>query len=263
MLHGLKKPLYSNCVIFGPDGTMLCRCGERRMKWYLDKDLADKITDDPPAIRLRFKPAGYGDAGDPYMLADKENRCVVCGVIENLTRHHVVPYCYRIHFPEDAKSHSSYDVLPVCVSCHERYEEEARNLRKRILEELKISEFGENDGIKIDMDAVRAIRAANALIRHKAFIPEDKVVELRNRIKLVLEKEDLTDEDIEATARMEWKIVPDNYSCASKKVIDSQADLDEFAKRWRCHFLAIMNPKFMPSNWDVNKKLYKTLDNGA
>lgn len=224
------------------------------MNWYLNKGLADKIGENPPTIKLKFQPAGEGDSTDPYMLADKANRCVVCGVEADLTRHHVVPYCYRIHFPDDLKSHSSYDVLPLCIECHEGYEVHARDFRKQILNELKIAEHGDVSGVKIDLSAVRAIKAANALLRHNNKIPEDKTGLLRDRIRTFLNKTELTDEDINATAKLEWKVVPENHTCASKKIVESQSDLDSFARRWRCHFIAYMNPRYMPEYWDVNRK---------
>lgn len=223
------------------------------MNWYLNKNLAVKISDDPPTIRLLFTPAGNGDANDPYMLADKENQCVVCGGKEDLTRHHVVPYSYRIHFEDEAKSHTSYDVLPLCVACHEKYEQEALILRRKILEELKISEHGDS---QIDTEAVKAIKAAKTLKLHRDKIPEPKIEELTNRLKAYFKKEEITPEDLDKASQLEWQIVPDNYACASKKVVESQIDIDAFATRWRIHFLAVMQPKFMPQHWDVNRKIY-------
>ena len=41
------------------------------------------------------------------------------GNIGNLTRHHVVPHCYRRNFPQELKAYCSHDVLPLCHSCHE------------------------------------------------------------------------------------------------------------------------------------------------
>lgn len=258
MLRKLKKPLYSNCVILAPDGRVLCRSGERRINWYLSRGLADKISDNPATIKLNFEPGGDGDSDDPYMLASKDNRCVVCGIEEDLTRHHVVPYCYRVHFPNEAKSHTSYDVLPLCVSCHEKYELEARSLRKDILDELKIEEQHQFESIK---PAVKAIKAAVALRRHGDKIPEPRRTELRESIMKYLDKTELTDEDIETAAKLEWQVVPADYACASKKVVESQSNIDAFAKRWREHFVAVMLPKFMPSYWEADKKIYESADN--
>jgi len=253
MLRQLSKPLYSNCVIQDPDGRVICRSGERRVQWYLSKNLATKIQDDPLTIKLTFTPAGYGDAGDEYMLASKDNKCVVCGCANDLTRHHVVPYCYRVHFPEQSKSHTSYDILPACVGCHERYEIEARLLRREILDELKIAD---NDQGETHWDAVKAIKAATALKRHGDKIPAAKTAELRQVIMDFFKTTELTEEDIDDAAKLEWRIVPEDYACASKKVVESQQSIDEFAKRWREHFLKVMTPQHLPANWVADKKMY-------
>lgn len=253
-MRSLKSPLYSNCVILSPDGSMLCRAGERRMNWYLQKGLAEKTSDDPPTIKLLFEPAGGGDSDDEYMLARKENVCVVCGAADDLTRHHVVPYSYRVHFPEFRKSHSSYDVLPLCIACHEKYEVKARQFRKEVLDELKVQEDGE--GIKVDMRAVKAIKSANAILKHGRRIPAEKMASLRSYLAQYYGKTEITDEDIAAAAQLQWQIVPPDYACASRKVVESIADIDEFAKRWREHFVRETNPQYMPKYWDANKKIY-------
>lgn len=256
-LRPLKKPLYSNCVVLAPDGTMLCRAGERRINWYLSKGLAEKVTDTPPTIKLLFKPAGAGDADDPYMLADRGNLCVICGHTEDLTRHHVVPYSFRAYFPDKYKSHTSYDVLPLCVECHEKYETEARKFRKTILDELKIVEQNEMGSCGFPPEMAKAIKAAIALIKHKARIPEDRAKHLRSVVAVYLAKEEVTPEDLTTVSKLQWTIAPVDFPCASKKVVDSQKSIDEFATRWRLHFLETMKPKHMPDHWDPKKKVYE------
>lgn len=231
---------------------MLCRSGERRMNWYLTKGLAEKVSESPPTIKLKFEPAGEGDAGDSYMLADRANQCVVCGQEQELTRHHVVPYSYRIHFPEECKRHTSYDVLPLCVKCHQKYELHAQDFRSQILNELKLK-AGE---IKLDLIAAKAIKSATALLRHNDNIPAERKFLLEEKIKDFLGKNKLSQADVENVAKMEWKVVPDNFSSASKKVVETIKDLDVFARRWRCHFVAMMNPAFLPAHWDIDKRLY-------
>ena len=254
-LRYLTKPMYSNCVILHPDGKVLCRSGEKRMNWYLARGLAEKVSENPPTIKLNFKPAGEGDVDDAYMLADKDNLCVVCGTTEQLTKHHVVPYSYRIHFPESCKRHTSYDILPVCVDCHESYEIHARQLRRDLLDERKIVENGD---IEIDWDAGAAIKASHAILNHGPKIPAERMTILKQAIKDYLEKAELTDADIAAVSEMQWQIVPEDYACASKKIVDTLTSIDEFAKRWREHFITTMTPKHMPEHWTTDKKLYDT-----
>ena len=39
-----------------------------------------------------------------------------------------------------------------------------------------------------------------------------------------------------------------------RKIIQTPDDLDNFIIMWRKHFVEKMNPKFMPSDWDVERR---------
>ncbi|CAN6457551.1 unnamed protein product [Victoria cruziana] len=51
-----KAPVYHNCRIYASDGRLLCYCDKKKLEWYLDRNLAKLVEDDPPAIMLRFEP---------------------------------------------------------------------------------------------------------------------------------------------------------------------------------------------------------------
>lgn len=95
------KPLYDNCLMQAPDGELLCTCDRKKAEWYVIKELAEIVTDQPTyTIRLKFEPKGraVGDVGKYYQMA-KENKCVVCGAKDSYIRKNVVPRDYRRHFP--------------------------------------------------------------------------------------------------------------------------------------------------------------------
>ena len=129
-----KNPVYSNGAILSPDGELLARVGNKRANWYLNKGLADKISDDPLIVQLNFVPKGHGNRGDSYMLSDKINRCVVCASTEALTTHHIIPREFSRNFPAKIKERRSADVIVMCVSCHTSYEVEADKLKKELAE---------------------------------------------------------------------------------------------------------------------------------
>ena len=116
------RKIYGNCQVLSPEGHLMFRCESKKANWYLKRDLADIITDEPLVIKLKFQPNGLGNHNKNYGLSEMENICVVCGSDEFLTRHHVVPICYRKYFPIEKKSHNFHDVLSVCAVCHESYE---------------------------------------------------------------------------------------------------------------------------------------------
>lgn len=67
---------------------------------YIEKDIGEKISDDPFTVRLKFEPAGraVGETGKFYQTP-KANQCVVCGDDKNYIRKNVVPREYRKYFP--------------------------------------------------------------------------------------------------------------------------------------------------------------------
>ncbi|KAG8460327.1 hypothetical protein KFE25_011818 [Diacronema lutheri] len=148
-----QSGLYENCLILAPDGLRLSVCSAKKVRWYVQRGLADRVPhpdDDDDggggdgdvdarvapaddrgarsagareprvAIRLRFEPGGRGHADDRFYLEAKQNRCCVCAHADSFVRHAVVPHAYRQHFPARMKSHLSHDLVLLCTRCHAR-----------------------------------------------------------------------------------------------------------------------------------------------
>jgi hypothetical protein len=49
---------YENCRILSPQGVGLATCGVKKVRWYLDRDLAELVSESPPVIKLKFTPKG-------------------------------------------------------------------------------------------------------------------------------------------------------------------------------------------------------------
>lgn len=243
--------IYGNCKMFAPDGTLLCRCNEDRAKWYLDRDLAI-VTEQSPnlSIKLTFEPKGKGQSGQPFYLADKENRCVVCGTEQNLTKHHCVPRCFRKCFPGEYKFHTSHDVVPVCVPCHEKYEPFAFELKEQIARDAGFDNF--HPRIAKDDPKNSIMKAANALRRYREQMPADRIAELEERLKDYYDVEEVTEDIIDQAMAMDplkrFSDI-DNFSMAIVTQID---DLDAFIRMWRQHFVDHMKPQFLHDHWSVD-----------
>ena len=145
-----QKHLYGNCVMLSPEGQTLCLCNQKKINWYLSRNLAVLEQENPPVIRLKFVPKGNGKADHPYYITEKKNICVCCGtkgtsgyhanrLITYLTKHHCVPRCFRKHFPKEYKSHNCHDVVLLCAPCHVKYEEFANELKLKLIDENSIS----------------------------------------------------------------------------------------------------------------------------
>ncbi|OVA11482.1 HRDC domain [Macleaya cordata] len=137
-----KSPVYHNCRIYASDGRLLCYCDRRKLEWYLRRDLAKLVDDNPPAIMLLFEPKGRPeDEDNDFYIQSKKNICVGCGERNHYLRYRIIPSCYRMHFPEHLKSHRSHDIVLLCVDCHEIAHSAAEKHKRQIAAEYGIPLF--------------------------------------------------------------------------------------------------------------------------
>lgn len=246
-----KNAPYGNCKVLNKNGELIFRCGNKKAKWYLSRNLAKIIEPFPNlVIQLNFEANGPGNKGDAYLLGDKENRCVCCGILNGLTLHHVVPYCFRKFFPEQFKNHNCYDVLILCKVCHQKYEEESNILRNQIAQELGLSING--NSIEVDVEKSKVRKAGSALLNYGHQIPEPRNSLLRNVIKNYFELEEIDEKDIERASKLNFRISNEDYLNFAEFVVKN-TNLNEFIIRWRTHFINTMNPKFLSKEWKIER----------
>lgn len=244
--------IFDNCIIQAPDGTPLTRCGMKKAKWYLRRNLGEVVSQNPMVIKLLFEPSGRSGVEDTMMLAGKPNHCVVCGCAENLTRHHVIPSSFIKHMDLKYKVDIIRDILPLCRTCHDDYEQKSQELRNQIVSRLGMS-ITEIEKSRIYSS--KCIASANALINYGENIPQERKEKLLNSIKTMLCKSDISKIDLESIAKGS-KDENDHLSY-SEWVAKSIKDYDEFAKEWRTHFVETMQPKYLPDTWAVDRKVGK------
>jgi hypothetical protein len=255
-LRSLQTDAYSNWLMLGPDGVEMCRCAEKRARWYLDRNLADITSDTPPTIKLRFQPHGNGNEGDAFSLAPKQNRCVCCGTEENLTKHHIVPSMYRKHFPVKIKGRSAHDVVVICVTCHDTYEMVATKLKQEISFEFTGEYLAVIKPTGEDKAYHNVIGLAKSLMGfHRDKIPAERQIEMRSVIAKFLGRSPST-EDLETLSKADIYSVRtyDPGKGVVEKILET-SQLESFIVRWRAHFIEVAQPKFMPDHWDVNREV--------
>lgn len=243
--------LFDNCIIQAPDGTNLSRCGRKKLQWYLNRDMAYLVGDNPLTIRLRFEPSGRRGLDDPLLMDGKPNICVVCGTTEDLTRHHIIPYSFIRHMDLEYKVDIIRDIFPLCRSCHNNYEEKSQEKRHEMAARMGVPING------IASDEIRKVRkvmgAAVAVLKHGKKMPPHRREELLVVVREFLNKQEVTENDLQ-TLR-EYEITKrDDYVNFSKYVVSQVGDYNEFARDWRMHFMTTMNPKFMPAKWKIDRR---------
>ena len=55
----------------------------------------EMVDESPPTVKLHFEPKGKPHEDCKFYLAQKEDRCVVCGEEKNFIRKHVIPLEYH------------------------------------------------------------------------------------------------------------------------------------------------------------------------
>jgi hypothetical protein len=215
------------------------------MNWYIKKDLVTHIKD--KVYRLKFEPKGKGNT-NPFFLERIPNKCVVCGSEEHLSRHHIVPYQYRKVLPNDYKNSNHFDILCVCLDCHEAYEDIANKFKDKLHKEYDVAITQKNTSYE-------TIVAINGIL----YVLKEKINELNEKsiasLLSNLKKHVGYGISLEEAFAMDYHDIPeDNYyerrdSILLDKFLANNHTYEDFILMWRNHFLDTMKPKFISKNW--------------
>ncbi|XP_021746021.1 protein RRP6-like 3 [Chenopodium quinoa] len=209
-----KAPVYHNCRIYASDGRLLCYCDHKKLEWYLSRNLAKVMDDNPQAIMLLFEPKGRPeDEDNDFYIQSKRNLCVSCGENKHYLRYRIIPSCYRMHFPEHLKSHRSHDIVLLCVDCHEVAHAAAEKYKKLVAAEYRIplyvtkvvdsgqlqhTETPELQDQEVGVSPLQLRTAAMALLRHGPRMPSKRHEELVKVVRTYYGGREISHEDLEA-----------------------------------------------------------------
>lgn len=155
---------------------------------------------------LLFEPKGRPeDEGNDFYIQSKKNICVGCGEKNHYLRYRIIPTCYRMHFPEYLKSHSSHDIVLLCVDCHEVAHSAAEKYKRKVAAEFGIPLFvqtivesrenmidaatkSEDTEKETGVSPLQLRIAAMALLRHGSTMPlkrRDELTEVKTNTALM------------------------------------------------------------------------------
>ncbi|XP_021837310.2 protein RRP6-like 3 isoform X1 [Spinacia oleracea] len=207
-----KAPVYHNCKIYASDGRLLCYCDHKKLEWYLSRNLAKLMDDNPQAVMLLFEPKGRPeDEDNEFYIQSKRNLCVSCGESKHYLRYRIIPSCYRMHFPEHLKSHRSHDIVLLCVDCHEVAHAAAEKYKKQVATEFHIplyvtkvvdSETPELQDQKVGVSPLQLHTAAMALLRHGPRMPSKRRDELMEIVRTYYGGREISHEDLETALQV-------------------------------------------------------------
>ncbi|TYK07107.1 protein RRP6-like 3 isoform X1 [Cucumis melo var. makuwa] len=211
--------ILQNCIGFMQmmDACFATVIDENLNGWYLRRELAELVADDPPAIKLLFEPKGRPeDEGNDFYIQSKKNICVGCGEGNHYLRYRIIPSCYRIHFPEHLKSHRSHDIVLLCVDCHETAHAAAEKHKRELAAEFGIPLFvrrvvdtkeafdmaaepsdSETNVHEEGVSPLELRTAAMALLRHGPRMPLKRQEELMLVVMKYYGRREISEEDLE------------------------------------------------------------------
>lgn len=226
------------------------RCSHRKINWYLKRGLATKISEQPLSIRLNFKANGNGEP-EHVLKIKRENECVVCGEtdMEKLTKHHIVPYEFRKHFPDHYKSNLSILVVGLCQDCHGIYEDEFANpLKEQLFKEAGVKDM------ELQKFVVRLLVSIGKNIEagrdHSNIAKKIQLLMERMENKVDLDLDRINSADMQYIESMIVKHDLQNMS-RGYMVYKNIKDFVEFSTMWFNHFVEHMKPLYMSPDLKV------------
>lgn len=259
--ESITKNLYDNFRVEDPNGNFMFTCDRKKRNWYLDRNLAVVKEDSPQTLRLTFQPKGLGNQGSAFYEEGLDNRCVVCGVEHRLVRHHVIPHSYRRHFPMRIKSHSSHDVVLMCVACHSKSQAHCDQMKITISAEMKIPLDAPQDKVSVNLGQQKARNAALALVGSQAdHIPAEQRKVLMETVGLHFGccGAEVTNDMLQQAKQLKPRTVQSQEDAHEAQVVrvvfesHGIGGIHAFCRRWREHLLHTMQPRFLSLHWDVN-----------
>lgn len=245
---GQNRRVYGNFQVQSPDGILMFRCDEKRINWYIKRNLANFVDD--KTIRLNFQPKGLGNHERVFGLSQMKNHCVVCGTKNYLTRHHVIPTCYRKWFPLTLKSHNFHDVLLMCVDCHDSYERKADELKQKLSKEYSAPINGEYE---YDSELIKLAKMASTLLnKDLTMIPKERVDFMRQHLRGYFNYSRLTKKRLHNISKIKSKKINKSHG---QIVVENLVDYQKFIELWRSHFLNQTEANYLPDGWDVKTKI--------
>lgn len=243
-----SQKLYGNIAVYSPDDVFMFYANDRKMVFYIKNDLVEKIGE--KAYRLKFVPKGLGNsAGRGEKIGyPRENRCVVTGNIENLTKHHIVPRFFRVFLPEKFKSNFQ-TVVMVGRKEHNAYTREEVQFYDVLSEIYGVPNHKTFNTPRKKDNYSKYL--ADILLKYGTKMPQSRREDLEltfmhtTNMEANFENYVLVSQTDTTEAEIGILTPENHFGCA---VVSKVTDFHEFEMLWLNHFIKHTNPKFLPQD---------------
>lgn len=223
--------MYHNIKMIHPNGNLMCFCDLKKANWYNKMGLGI-FNIETRELHLLFEPNGEGEPD--VELLPKYNVCAISGLSTNLSKHHIVPYCYRRFFPKEYKSKNSLDVVALEREIHSEYEVEADKLKNELESMLSINYKERNIAFIRCRKFLRNIKVNARYIDPKIYIMQQ--IRYENYIK----EYNFTEDEL---------INLKNIEEAKFRDVVTTFGVEELIVIWKLHFVKYGMPKYINENW--------------
>lgn len=242
----LAKEIYGGCKVYSQSGKLMFRCNQKRLEWYLKRNIAIRVEGEDNAIQLTFKAKGEGDPED-VLKVERLNHCVVCGEkdLSKLTKHHVVPDEFRSNFPDKYKSSLSILLVVMCRSCHDHYENNfARVIKNSLFATIDLKEIHSFNNL------IRYMNHLSIAMKQEDF-PSHKIDYLKKVLKNLksppeLDLKQIEDRNVSYVENWLKNIGP--RKTPGGEVCKTITNYEEFSIMWFNDFMNNAKPQYASSN---------------
>ena len=237
-----------------PHGKPMTTIDTRRALWYLSRNLAVSLgprNSYADVIRLTFTPKKNSSSRCARQTV--ETRCVVCGSVEDLTLHHVIPISIKRHFPAELKEHTREWCVLVCQEHHKEAERVAQPIYASSLQSAMQGIQTPIEKRHRELWAVYAVsfRQRAEWKRLLSESPELEPLMAKSMSEILQANEILREEILSLKLRETKKHLAARKAAASewgRAFIAERGGIDRLKETFRDAFLGL-NPKYLPEGF--------------
>lgn len=227
----MEKTLYHNIKMIHPNGKLMCFCDQKKANWYVKLGLGI-YNNDNNELQLLFEPKGEGEPDTE--LLPKYNVCAISGLSTNLSKHHIVPYCYRRFFPKEYKSKNSLDVVALEREVHSEYEVEADKLKDELESMLDINYKERNIAF------IRCRKFLNNIKVNVRYIDPKIYIMQQIRYEKYITEYGFTEHELLHSKNIEEE---------KFKAVVNKFGVEPLIVLWKLHFVKYGMPKYINEYW--------------
>ena len=166
---------------------------------------------------------------------DNIAKCDVCGGINKITLHHIVPFMYLRCMSSESKAAISFKIkVMLCEPCHVEYEKLAMGFKKYLA--LKYDEPLDDTYLQPHLLPQIYVRALLRRFNHGSTIPLVREQEMKAVVDKFANKDTTPEDWQEIALRPVDSFYPEGFETHAIRLLKKIPNVDEFVNIWVLHY---------------------------